>query len=194
MVVLYNQTQNNNMLKNDNKSQRDAVVAFRPTEPKAPIPVAPCLVQQQGWPAEGEHILMYRCGWGTKPGQEMVLALRLRREFFDSVLRQAVPSSFAASSFASRQAWADAVAASDVRLQWDPDHAPSGARLPRRALQLGLRGRTLRAMTEEGLLEVIDMTAFVGAMRPFATDDLTQLMCPAETVYPFNPCVTEKRP
>src|SRR5437762_1976411 len=29
--------------------------------------------------------MMYRCGWGTKEGQEIVLGLRIRREFFDAI-------------------------------------------------------------------------------------------------------------
>jgi hypothetical protein len=28
--------------------------------------------------------MMFRCGWGTKEGQEIILGLRLRRPFFDS--------------------------------------------------------------------------------------------------------------
>src|SRR4051794_29690087 len=36
--------------------------------------------------------MMYRSGWGAKEGQEVTLALRLRRQFFDALLAQAVPS------------------------------------------------------------------------------------------------------
>lgn len=35
--------------------------------------------------------MMYRSRWGSKPGQEMVLAVRIKRDFFDRVLAQAVP-------------------------------------------------------------------------------------------------------
>src|SRR3974390_2633751 len=38
--------------------------------------------------------MMYRCQWGRAKGQEVVLAVRLQRRFFDSLLLQAVPSSF----------------------------------------------------------------------------------------------------
>ena len=34
--------------------------------------------------------MMYRSGWGTKPGQEVILALRLSRRFFDNILAGAV--------------------------------------------------------------------------------------------------------
>ncbi len=38
--------------------------------------------------------MMYRSGWGTKPGQEATLAIRIRRTFFDDLLAGAVLSSF----------------------------------------------------------------------------------------------------
>ena len=37
--------------------------------------------------------MMYRCGWATKEGQEVVLALWLRRAGFNELLASAVPSS-----------------------------------------------------------------------------------------------------
>jgi len=130
--------------------------------------------------------MMYRCGWATKVNQERVLALRLRRSFFDAWLVQAVPSSFGAArqAYASRDAWANAVTSSEVRLQWDPDHHPSGAKLTRRAVQLGLRGSALRDLADAALLEVIDMTDFVIGQRPFTRDGSPHLLTPVEHVYP----------
>jgi hypothetical protein len=127
--------------------------------------------------------MMYRCGWGTKAGQEVILGLRIRRRFFDTLLDAAVPSSFDATCCASPQAWQDAVAASEVRRQWDPDHAPSGDKLRRRAIQLGLRGSLLRAFATSELLEVIDMTDFVARQRAYAQDDNPQLLTPVERIY-----------
>ena len=123
--------------------------------------------------------MMYRSGWGTKEGQEVVLGLRLRRAFFERVVREAVPSTFDAG-YPSREAWQEAVGRSEVRLQWDPDHSPSGHKLERRAIQLGLRGHILAAFASEELLEVIDMRPFVDAQRPLAQDDNTELQLPVE--------------
>src|SRR6516165_8516790 len=39
--------------------------------------------------------MMYRCGWASKEGQEVVLAVRLKRTAFDEILRRAVHSTFA---------------------------------------------------------------------------------------------------
>lgn len=94
-----------------------------------------------------------------------------------------MPSSFDASRYATHQEWQDAVVSSEVRRQWDPDHAPSGAKLPRRAIQLGLRGSALRAFAITELMEVIDMTDFVAQQRQYAQDDNPQLETPLESVY-----------
>lgn len=127
--------------------------------------------------------MMHRSGWGTKAGQEVILGLRISRRFFDSILYAAVPSSYDRHRYESREAWQAAVAESEVRLQWDPDHAPSGAKMDRRAIQLGLRGRTLAAFFRDELLEVIDCSAFVAAQRPFAQDNNPELRTPVEQVY-----------
>ena len=68
--------------------------------------------------------MMYRSGWGTKEGQEVTLAVRLRRDAFDEILRLAVHSTFMPEVYGTHEAWQRAVAGSDVRLQWDPDHGP----------------------------------------------------------------------
>ncbi len=45
--------------------------------------------------------MMYRSGWATKEGQEHILAVRLRRAFFDELLRLVVPSTFDSRRFAT---------------------------------------------------------------------------------------------
>jgi hypothetical protein len=127
--------------------------------------------------------MMYRSGWGIKEGQEVVLGLRLRRSFFDSLMTAAVPSAFDPRTYGNEREWQAAVVDSDVRRQWDPDHSPSGGKLARRAVQLGLRGEALRKFATAELLEVIDMTEFVQSQRPHAQDDNPLLEVPIETVY-----------
>jgi hypothetical protein len=131
--------------------------------------------------------MMYRSGWGTKEGQETTLAVRLRRDAFDEILSRAVPSSFMPDLYASEAEWQRAVSRSDVRLQWDPDHDPSGQRMARRAIQLGLRGETLRSYAREWLLGIEDISDFVAEQRRVVeTGDHTRLLTPAEDTYPVQ--------
>ena len=148
-------------------------------------------LQRMSWIKPNFLWMMYRSGWGQKEGQEVVLGLRISRQFFDAVLHAAVPSSWDPQRYPSREEWHAAVAQSEVRLQWDPDHTPSGLKHPRRAVQLGLRGATLAAFAAEQLQEVIDMRDFVAAQRCLAFDDSAQLQTPVERVYvPAGPCLS----
>lgn len=131
--------------------------------------------------------MMYRSGWGTKVDQEVTLAVRLKREAFDAILAAAVPSSFDERLYDSRGAWERDVKASDVRLQWDPDHDPAGAPLARRAVQLGLRGEVLARYAREWIVEIEDVSPFVARERQRARDlRAGELVVPAERVYPVT--------
>jgi hypothetical protein len=128
--------------------------------------------------------MMYRSSWGQAEGQEVVLGLRIRRSFFDWLLSSAVFSSFDASRHASREQWQTAVAGSDVRLQWDPDHLPTGDKCERRAVQLGLRADALARFGRTELLEVIDMSPLVEEQRELASSWRDgRLQTPVETCY-----------
>lgn len=131
--------------------------------------------------------MMYRCGWGQKPGQEVVLAVHLRREGFDAILGQAVHSSFVAEVYGDHETWRRAVKHSNVRLQWDPDHDPHGNKLERRAIQLGLRGSVLREYASSWCLGIEDISAFVREQHAHVrAHRLDQLQVPREQVYPVS--------
>lgn len=132
--------------------------------------------------------MMYRAGWATKEGKEQILAVRLRRTFFDQLLRLVVPSAFDSRRYATQQQWQSDVASSEVRLQWDPDHDPSGKPLERRAMQLGLRGQSLRRYAEQDLISVEDVTPFVAGQRQHLDGGFAELLVPEESVYyPSDP-------
>jgi hypothetical protein len=135
--------------------------------------------------------MMFRSGWGTKPDQEATLGFRVRRAFFDTLLAAAVPSTWDRVRFSTEAEWQAAVARSDVRSQWDPDHHPSGAALDRRAIQLGLRGDVLEAFGRREIVEVIDLTGFVADQRErLGTAGPSGIVTPRERVYrPADPAV-----
>ena len=90
-----------------------------------------------------------------------MLAVHLRRSAFDTVLAEAVHSTYDASHYENEETWDNAVARSNVRLQWDPDHDPSGTPLPRRVIQLGLRGNVLVKFAREWIIGIEDISDFV---------------------------------
>lgn len=135
--------------------------------------------------------MMFRSGWAAKEGQEHILAVRLQRRFFDEALASAVASTFAANGLSTHEDWQSAVAKSDVRLQWDPDHDPLGHCVERRAVQLGLRGEMLRRYGQDALLGIEDITPFVIEQRAHLSNGFANLQTPTERVY--QPSTAETR-
>ncbi|MBA2395487.1 MAG: DUF4291 domain-containing protein [Ktedonobacteraceae bacterium] len=128
--------------------------------------------------------MMYRSGWGIKEGQEVTLAIRLKRSGFDTLLAQAVHSSYKIGTYASELAWKQAVEQSEVRLQCDPDHDPSGAKVERRAIQIGMRGSILARYAREWILDIEDISEFVHEQRELVRlQNYAQLATPHEMVY-----------
>ena len=71
-----------------------------------------------------------------------------------------------------------------MRLQWDPDHHPSGAKLTRRAIQLGIRRDILKKFNEEWLIKIQDITEFVHEQyENVKKQDWDNLLVPEERVY-----------
>ncbi len=128
--------------------------------------------------------MMYRSGWGTKEGQEITLAIHLKRKAFENYLRASVRSSFNASNFESYEVWKQAVEASDCRLQWDPDHDPNGEKLERRAVQIGLRRALVNTYVHEDILRIEDLSDFVAQQRVHVNNKKIELLkVPEEHVY-----------
>ncbi|AFZ00516.1 DUF4291 domain-containing protein [Calothrix sp. PCC 6303] len=131
--------------------------------------------------------MMYRSGWGTKKDQEVTLAIRIQRSAFDTILAQAVHSKYIPEIYQNQQAWSQAVKRSDVRLQWDPDHTPTGEKVERRAIQLGLQGETGIKYSQEWIMNIEDISEFVAEQRQhLISQNYDALLTPREYPYEVN--------
>tara|TARA_R110002072_G_scaffold269796_4_gene429199 strand:+ start:1278 stop:1916 length:639 start_codon:yes stop_codon:yes gene_type:complete len=136
--------------------------------------------------------MMYRSSWGQSSDQEVVLAVRIKRSAFDEILRASVHSTFRAQVYDSEQSWRERLAHSDVRLQWDPDHAPGGEPVARRAIQLGLRGAAAAAYAREWVVSIDDVSEFVAEQRAALRGaDYSELSTPREEPYPVAGDIAE---
>jgi hypothetical protein len=136
--------------------------------------------------------MMRRSQWASAPNQEAVLAIWLPRPVFDGILAQAVSSSFQPAVYSSREVWQAALDASEVVVQWDPDYPPHGPKLARRAIQLGLRGETLRRCAQEWIAHIEDITGLVRQQAAYRRD-AELLLVPAQRVYPVRDPAVARR-
>jgi len=139
---------------------------------------------RMSWIKPGFLWMMYRSGWASKVGQERILAIRLARDGFEAILAAAVWSTFEPRVCGSESMWKRALRESPVRLQWDPDHGPTGSPHARRAIQLGLSGDFLHRYVADWTIAIEDVTAFVKQQQAFAgIKDRANLVVPKETLY-----------
>lgn len=131
--------------------------------------------------------MMYRNGWGTKEGQEVVLAIHLKISAFNKYLQNAVYSSYDVSLEISHEEWQEQVKTSSVRLQWDPDHDPYGNKLERRAIQIGLRDDFIKSFAKDDIVLIEDISEFVKEQYSFVQNQqLEKLVVPAEKPFVFK--------
>ncbi|BFZ04330.1 hypothetical protein BsWGS_07369 [Bradybaena similaris] len=132
--------------------------------------------------------MMYRCGWAQKANQERVLAVRIKRDAFEDILSKALTG---------QEQKVQKLGKKDitVRLQWDPDHDPKGGCLKRKAIQLGIKGKTLLDYTTTYILNIKDITDFVHEQYHILQTEQGQhaILTPRERVYtPSNSKISEQ--
>ncbi|MFF0478398.1 DUF4291 domain-containing protein [Streptomyces sp. NPDC004284] len=131
--------------------------------------------------------MMYRCGWGTKEGQETVLAVEITREGFAWALRNACLSHYEAGFHADQASWKRQLRQAPARVQWDPERDLRLNPLPYRSLQLGLSGEASRRYADEWTVSITDVTALAhevhGLVRAGDLEAAGRLL-PREEPYP----------
>ncbi|CAF1155200.1 unnamed protein product [Didymodactylos carnosus] len=122
--------------------------------------------------------MMYRSNWARSPGQQRILAIWLHQSAFDNYLRQSLSS---VKEEAEQQRQNESIGTDGlIRLQWDPDHTPSGASVEgRRAVQLGLK-QVSTFLNGQDILRIIDITQFVHEQQNAKLEDLK---VPIERIY-----------
>ncbi|MEU8470861.1 DUF4291 domain-containing protein [Streptomyces sp. NPDC029006] len=131
--------------------------------------------------------MMYRSGWGAKPGQETVLAVEISRAGFEWALRHACLSSYVPGVHPDRAAWRRELKRAPARVQWDPERDLHHNPLPYRSLQLGLAGEAARRYADEWTVSIRDVTALAHEIHALVSaDDLDSAarLLPPERPYP----------
>lgn len=167
--------------------------AYRPAIAEAALAagrfVEPFKFTRATWIKPSFGWMMYRCGWATKPGQEYVLAIRIRREAFEDVLDQAVLTTFGEGRYGTHDEWRAALKAAPVRVQWDPERSLRGGDLPYRSIQVGLTS-AIAPEYNDWIVSIEDMTPRVHriheAVRAGRWDKVRE-MAPRERLYPVEP-------
>ncbi|MCD0442343.1 DUF4291 domain-containing protein [Glycomyces sp. A-F 0318] len=131
--------------------------------------------------------MMHRCGWAAKPGQTRVLAVDITREGFAWALAHSCGSTPASGE--AYEAWQARMAASPVRVQWDPERDLRLNRLDHRSIQIGLSGEAVGRYTGEWITGIADATDRARTIEThLANGDIAAAreLLPDEAPYPLE--------
>ncbi|NUP13893.1 MAG: DUF4291 domain-containing protein [Polyangiaceae bacterium] len=123
--------------------------------------VAPFSFNRMTWIKPSFLWLMHRSNWGQKAGQEMVLAVRIRRAGWDSALSAGVLTSPEKRVFKSADDWDREFAEARVHVQWDTERSLRGAPLAYYSIQVGLSRHLIREYAESWIVRIDDLTPLV---------------------------------
>ncbi|MGW2562501.1 DUF4291 domain-containing protein [Streptomyces sp. NPDC001514] len=131
--------------------------------------------------------MMYRCGWGTKAGQETVLAVEITRDGFEWALRNACLSSYVHGVHPDLRTWQRQLKQAPTRVQWDPERDLHMRPLSYRSLQLGLSGEAVRRYADEWVVSISDVTRLAREIHTLVSRgelDSAARLLPQERPYP----------
>ncbi|WP_435805270.1 DUF4291 domain-containing protein [Streptomyces hirsutus] len=162
--------------------------AGRPPVEKSYFKLLP-KIRERGltWIKPSSLSMMYRCGWGTKEGQETVLAVEITREGFEWALAHACLSHYEHGLHADRATWKRQLKRAPARVQWDPERDLLLRPLPHRSLQLGLAGEAACLYADEWIVRITDVTALAHAIHQHVREgdlDAARQLLPHEHPYP----------
>jgi hypothetical protein len=151
--------------------------------------VPPFKMERMTWIKPSFNWMMYRCGYGQKAGQEVVLGIDITRAGFEWALAHASLSHYVADVHASREAWKAEVKDRPVRVQWDPERTWNLGEIDGvRSIQIGLSGEAVERYVHAWIVGIEDVTPLAKRAGDAAAADAPQpagLPCDDEAVYPL---------
>ena len=154
--------------------------------------VPPFKMDRMTWIKPSFLWMMYRSGWGTKVGQERVLAIRIGREGFEWALLHSSLSHFEPTVYTNHEQWIQRRDSSPVRIQWDPERSLTLQAEQRRAIQVGLSGEATERYVSSWTHEISDVTDLAHEIRDLVSvGDLrgARALLPTEGIYPLPDAV-----
>lgn len=139
--------------------------------------------------------MMHRSGWGTKPGQERVLAIDITHDGLLWALAHSCLSSYDQDVYGDRDQWREVLGTSPVRIQWDPERDVRLNPRAERAVQIGLGGEASHRYVREWIVGITDVSSLVQEVRELVrTGEVEQAIrrLPAERPYSLTPDVARR--
>ena len=128
--------------------------------------------------------MMYRCGWGKKHNQEHILAIHIKREAFENIVKTAMPN-YESEIYNNENK--KQYSAPNIRIQQDPERYINGNPREIRSIQIGIRGPLSDKYKNEWITKIEYITDYVKDLKKRLdnNEDISSLL-PKEEVYQFK--------
>ncbi len=157
--------------------------------------VPPFKMDRMTWIKPSFLWMMYRSGWGTKEGQEHILAIKIKREGFEWALNNCCLSHFESSIFRTQEEWKTKIQNSPVRLQWDPEKDIYLQKLNYRSIQIGLTSIAVEHYVNDWIVAIEDITLLCQNIHSLLLDkkvEEAKSLLPIENIYPISSKLKKK--
>ncbi|MEU5883386.1 DUF4291 domain-containing protein [Spirillospora sp. NPDC047279] len=181
---------------------RETITVYQAYRPEIAVPavengrfVPPFSRGRMTWIKPSFLWLMARSNWARKPGQEMILAVRIARSGWEEALSMAVPTHPDRRIFRSSDEWRARFADSQVHVQWDPERTLRGATLDARSIQVGLSRHVIDRYADEWTVSIDDLTPQVRKIHRLLQDGQAtkaKTFLPKERVYPLPAAIAQR--
>ena len=180
----------------------DTIAVYQAYAPEIAVPalaaqtfVAPFGFSRMTWIKPSFLWMAYRSGWATKPGQARVLRIHIQRTGFEWALANSTLSHYDSAHHASEESWRETLAASPVRIQWDPEQTLTFTPQSKiRSLQLGLSGTAVTQYVTNWITQIEDATPEMQHVHALSKSDpaAAQAALPADCPYPLAAALAEQ--
>lgn len=138
--------------------------------------------------------LMERSGWGRKPNQECILAIKIKRSFWEEALSNAVLTHPEKTLYQEDALWEKLFSEAKIYVQWDPERNLQGVKLPYRSIQVGV-SRFWAEKYNEAIVSIENLTTLahkIDQLRKEGKTENAKKLLPTEKIYPLPKEIGEK--
>lgn len=139
--------------------------------------------------------LMERSNWGNKSGQDYILGIKIKREYWEKALSLGVLTDPDKDVYSSGYEWEKQFKEAQIHIQWDPERTLKGGKLQERTIQVGISRFLIEEYNNIWISEIVDLTPLVkklNLLRRAGKYNEAKRLLPKEHPYPLDKDI-EKR-
>ncbi|EAY26520.1 DUF4291 domain-containing protein [Microscilla marina] len=118
----------------------------------------PFSFQRMTWIKPSYLWLMERSNWATKPQQEFILGIKIKRAYWEYALSLGVLTHPDLAIYTDGLDWEQKFSQAKVHIQWDPERTLRGAKLQVRSIQVGISRHLIEQYNNEWIVAIDDLT------------------------------------